>query len=129
MGREFISGAALGVLVVLLAAVIPARPPAHAEGPAGQVVWAVSVSLPPSWFYPADANGLLIPFIVYYALHDGLAKPMPASSMAPSLAESWSTSSEEVRRTPGLTLKPIHFYGEQWVLFTEQWDPKSLWAD
>jgi len=36
---------------------------------------------------------------------------------------------EEVRRTAGLTLKPVHFYGEQWVLFTDQWDPKSLWAD
>jgi peptide/nickel transport system substrate-binding protein len=36
---------------------------------------------------------------------------------------------EEVRRTPGLTLKPVQFYGEQWLLFTDQWDPKSLWAD
>jgi peptide/nickel transport system substrate-binding protein len=36
---------------------------------------------------------------------------------------------EEVRRTPGLTLKPVTFYGEQWVLFTDQWDAKSLWAD
>jgi len=36
---------------------------------------------------------------------------------------------EEVQRTPGLTLKPIRFYGEQLVLFTEQWDPKSLWSD
>jgi len=36
---------------------------------------------------------------------------------------------EDVRRTPGLTLKPVHFYGDQWLLFTEQWDPKSPWAD
>src|ERR671930_2304648 len=36
---------------------------------------------------------------------------------------------EDVRRTAGLTLKPVHFYGEQWLLFTEQWDPKSPWAD
>jgi len=36
---------------------------------------------------------------------------------------------EEVQRTPRLTLKPIRFYGERWVLFTEQWDPKSLWTD
>src|SRR5215510_9439279 len=36
---------------------------------------------------------------------------------------------EDVRRTPGLTLKPLQFFGEQWCLFTEQWDPKSVWAD
>ena len=36
---------------------------------------------------------------------------------------------EDVRRTPGLTLKPVRFFGDQWLLFTEQWDPKSLWAD
>jgi peptide/nickel transport system substrate-binding protein len=36
---------------------------------------------------------------------------------------------EEVQRTPGLTLKPVRFYGEQWLLFTEQWDAKSPWAD
>src|SRR2546425_2972939 len=39
------------------------------------------------------------------------------------------TAAEDVRRTPGLTLKPVQFYGEQWLLFTDQWDPKSLWAD
>ncbi len=36
---------------------------------------------------------------------------------------------EAVQRTPGLTLKPVQFYGEQWLLFTDQWDPKSRWAD
>jgi len=36
---------------------------------------------------------------------------------------------EEVRRTPGLTLKPMFPTFTQWVVFTEQWDPKSPWAD
>jgi len=36
---------------------------------------------------------------------------------------------EEVRRTPGYGLKPAHSFGGHWVLFTEQWDAKSLWAD
>ena len=36
---------------------------------------------------------------------------------------------EDVRRTPALTLKAVQFFGEQWCLFTEQWDPKSVWAD
>ena len=38
-------------------------------------------------------------------------------------------AAEDVRRTPGLTLKPTYFYGEQWVLFADQWDAKSPWAD
>src|SRR5258705_9869657 len=35
----------------------------------------------------------------------------------------------EVRRTARLTLKPIQPTVSQWVVFTEQWDPKSPWAD
>src|SRR5437899_489534 len=277
-------------VALLLVAVLPAR----AEAPAGQVTWGVSVSLPPAWFDPADATGILIPFMVYYALHDALVKPLPGNPMAPCLAESWSVSpdglvyefvlrrgvkfhngdpvtaddvkfsferyrgasakilkdkvrqvqvvdphrvrfqlkepwpdfltfyatpatgagwivplkyvekvgdegfkkapvgagpyrfvsltpgvelvldayeqywrkspgvkrlvlnavpdevtrlamlkrgeadvvyvfrgpaAEEVRRTPGLTLRPVQFYGEQWLLSTDQWDPKSIWAD
>jgi len=280
----------LVLVALLLVAVLPAR----AEAPAGQVTWGVSVSLPPAWFDPADATGILIPFMVYYALHDALVKPLPGNPMAPCLAESWSVSpdglvyefvlrrcvkfhngdpvtaddvkfsferyrgasakilkdkvrqvqvvdphrvrfqlkepwpdfltfyatpatgaawivprryvekvgdegfkkapvgagpyrfvsfapgveliveadeqywrkipsvkrlvlkavsdevtratmlkrgeidvgytfrgavAEDVRRTAGLTLKPVRFYGEQWLLFTEQWDPKSPWAD
>jgi peptide/nickel transport system substrate-binding protein len=34
----------------------------------------------------------------------------------------------EVRRTPGLTLKAIQPTVSQWVVFTEQWDPKSPWS-
>jgi peptide/nickel transport system substrate-binding protein len=76
------------VLVLVLVAVLPAG----AEAPAGQITWGVSVSLPPAWFDPADATGILIPFMVYYALHDALVKPMPGNPMAPCLAESWSVS-------------------------------------
>ena len=36
---------------------------------------------------------------------------------------------EELQRTPGLTLKPVLFNASFWILFTEQWDPKSPWAD
>ena len=39
------------------------------------------------------------------------------------------TNAEEVRRTPGLTLKPVPSYGTFWFIFTDQWDPKSPWAD
>ena len=277
------------LVVPLLAVATPVT-----AAPEGQVTWAINVALAPTWFDPGEATGTLIPFMVYYALHDALAKPMPGKAMAVSLAESWTTSAdgltyefvlrqgvrfhngdpvtaddvkfsfdryrgasakllkervrqvqvvdpgrvrfhlkepwpdfmtffatpatgaawivprkyvekvgddgfkkapvgagpyrfvsftpgveltleahepywrkapgvkrivikavqdettrvamlrrgeidiayvfrgpaaEDVRRTPGLSLKPVQFYGEQWLLFTEQWDPKSLWAD
>ena len=36
---------------------------------------------------------------------------------------------EEVRRTPGLALKATQPTFTEWLVFTEQWDPKSPWAD
>ena len=35
---------------------------------------------------------------------------------------------EEVRRTPGLTLKAV-FPSNHWLIFADQWDPKSPWHD
>jgi peptide/nickel transport system substrate-binding protein len=63
-------------------------PEARAEAPAGQVTWAVHISLAPVYFEPAEAPGIITPFMVYYALHDAPVKPMPGNTMAPSLAES-----------------------------------------
>src|SRR5262249_62275147 len=36
---------------------------------------------------------------------------------------------EELRRTPGLTLKATSPMFTEWINFTEQWDPKSPWHD
>ena len=43
----------------------------------------------------------------------------------------WMTASlgEDLRRTPGLTLKPVVSNVMQWVAFVDQWDPKSPWHD
>src|SRR5262249_48348779 len=81
-----------GISLVLVALLLTTAAPAGAAARAGQVRWAAPVSLPPAWFDPADATGILIPFMVYYALHDALVKPMPGNPMAPCLAESWSVS-------------------------------------
>src|SRR5712692_5117607 len=88
--------AAIALVALLIAplAIFGNPSAARADAPAGQVTWAVSVSLPPAWFDPAEATGTLIPFSVYYALHDALAKPLPGKAMAPSLAESWSASAD-----------------------------------
>jgi peptide/nickel transport system substrate-binding protein len=36
---------------------------------------------------------------------------------------------EELRRTPGLSLKPVVIQGTFWLYFADQWDPKSPWHD
>jgi peptide/nickel transport system substrate-binding protein len=36
---------------------------------------------------------------------------------------------EEVRRTPGLTLRPTPFVATHWLLFADQWDQASPWRD
>jgi len=38
-------------------------------------------------------------------------------------------NAEEVKRTPGLTLKPTFPTFTEWLLFAQQWDPKSPWSD
>ena len=57
-----------------------------------QLTWGVHVSLAPTWFDPAGMSGIITPYMVYYALHDPLLRPMPGLPFAPSLAESWSLS-------------------------------------
>ena len=72
------------------------------EAPEGQMTWAVHFSLAPTWFDPAETPGIITPFMILYALHDALVKPMPGNPMAPSLAESWTV----VARRPHLRFRP-----------------------
>ena len=72
---------------------------APAWGADGQMTWAVHVSLAPSWLDPAETPGLATPFMILYAIHDALVKPMPGNAMAPSLAESWKASPDGLSYT------------------------------
>ncbi len=65
-----------------------------AAAPEGQMTWAAHISLAPTWFDPAETPGIVTPFMILYALHDALVKPMPGNAMAPSLAESWTVSKD-----------------------------------
>ncbi len=69
-------------------------PAVAAAAPQDQLTWAIHVSLAPTWFDPADTQALITPFMVLYALHDAMVKPMPGNLQAPCLAESWSTSED-----------------------------------
>src|SRR5947199_9464667 len=84
---KHLSAAVLLILLLLVAAA--ATPALAAEG---QLTWAVHISLAPTWFDPAETPGIVTPFMILYALHEAVAKPMPGKTMAPSLAESWTVS-------------------------------------
>jgi peptide/nickel transport system substrate-binding protein len=64
--------------------------------PAGQMTWAAPFSMSPTAFDPADYQGSISSMMTFYALHDALLKPMPGSTMAPGLAESWSAARDGV---------------------------------
>jgi peptide/nickel transport system substrate-binding protein len=85
--RELLVLAALGVVAA-------APGTADAAGPDGQLIWGVHISLAPTWFDPAETPGVITPFMVMYALHDAMLKPMPDQALAPSLAQSWSASED-----------------------------------
>ena len=85
---------ALTVALVPVATPAVAAPEGRSEAPAGQVTFAVHVSLAPTWFDPAETPGVITPFMMLYALHDALVKPMPGNAWAPSLAESWTASKD-----------------------------------
>ncbi len=81
--------------IPLIAAVLlVAGLPAPARAAQGQATWAIHVTLAPTWFDPAETPGIITPFMILYALHDALVKPMPGNAMAPSLAESWTASKD-----------------------------------
>src|SRR6184192_514371 len=84
-------------LVLPASAQAPARsetPVGRSEAPVGQITFAVTVTLAPTWFDPAETPGVITPFLTLYALHDALVKTMPGNPLAPSLAESWSASED-----------------------------------
>jgi peptide/nickel transport system substrate-binding protein len=92
-------------LSMLCAALLLAATPAVAA-PEGTLTFALHFSPVTRWLDPAEGESTITPFLLLYALHDGLLKPMAGSGSAPSLAESWSMSkdglSAEFNLRPGI---------------------------
>lgn len=65
---------------------------ALAASPEGQLTWGVHTTLAPTWFDPAETPGIITPFMIMYALHDGMLKPMPSNAAQPCLAKSWKAA-------------------------------------
>ena len=60
---------------------------------------AVHVSLPPSWLDPSEMPALITTYMLVYALHDAMIKPMREGNPAPSLAESHTMSPDGMIHT------------------------------
>ncbi len=82
------------ISAILVAVVVGVPAPQPAAAAEGQMTWGVHITLVPTYFDPAETAGLVTPFMLLYALHDALVKPMPGNPAAPSLAESWTTSKD-----------------------------------
>src|SRR5512145_3332613 len=78
----------LAVSLLLLAV----SPRLAAAAPEGTLTWGVHVTLAARWLDPSDTEAFITPFMVLYAIHDALVKPMPGGDNTPSLAESWTAS-------------------------------------
>ncbi len=92
MVRPFLLRRALIAVTVLL--LIPALRAPAAAAPEGTLTWGLHVTLATKWLDPSDTEAFINPFMVLYAVHDALVKPMPAGENTPSLAESWTVSKD-----------------------------------
>jgi peptide/nickel transport system substrate-binding protein len=89
--REGHAPVVMVALLVMLTALWPG-PAARAAGPEGTMTWATHVTLASRWLDPAETESAITPFMVLYAIHDALVKPMPGGQTSASLAESWTVS-------------------------------------
>src|SRR5690242_12844294 len=84
----------LGAILTLVLVTLLGPAPAVAVPPDGTMAIGVHVTLVSRWLDPGETEALITPFMVLYALHDALVKPMPGGIMTPSLAESWTASKD-----------------------------------
>jgi len=73
--------------------------PAPASAADGEMRWGLHVTLAAKWLDPAETEAFNTPFMVLYAVHDALVKPMPGGLNTPSLAESWQESKDHLTFT------------------------------
>src|SRR5436309_13733374 len=84
--------------IVLILALLTVTP-IIASASEGEMRWGLHVTLAPKWLDPAETEAFNTPFMVMYAVHDALVKPMPAGITTPSLAESWTEAKDHLSYT------------------------------
>ena len=84
-----------GPLALAAALCVAASPtPSHAASPRGTMTWALHVTLAAQWLDPGETAALASPYMILYAVHDALVKPLPEGRNTPSLARSWTVSKD-----------------------------------
>src|SRR5512132_1590687 len=73
--------------------------PSGALAAEGELRWGLHVTLAAKWLDPAETEAFNTPYMIMYAVHDALVKPMPAGMTTPSLAESWKESPDHLTYT------------------------------
>src|SRR5881628_1987484 len=81
------------VLVILLMTAV------RAFAADGEMRYGLHVTLAARWLDPAETEAFSTPFMVLYAVHDALVKPMPGGMKTPSLAESWQEARDHLSYT------------------------------
>ena len=79
-----------------------------AAAPEGTLTIAMHFSPVTRWLDPAEGESTITPYLMLYALHDGLIKPMPGVGSGPSLAQSWAMSKDNL--SAEFTLRPAKFH-------------------
>jgi peptide/nickel transport system substrate-binding protein len=85
--------------LALCVAVLSAFGSSPASAAEGELRIGLHVTLATKWLDPAETEAFQTPFMVLYAVHDALVKPMPAGPTTPSLAESWAEAKDHLSYT------------------------------
>jgi peptide/nickel transport system substrate-binding protein len=85
--------------VLLGAALVVALVPVVGLAAEGELRYGLHVTVPAKWLDPGETEAFSTPYMVLYAVHDALVKPMPAGMTTPSLAESWNESKDHLTYT------------------------------
>ena len=86
--------------------------------------WGLHVTLVSRWLDPAETEAFSTPFMVMYAIHDAMVKPMPGGLTTPSLAESWAEAKDHLSYTFTLR-KGVRFHNGEPVTAADvkfSWD-------
>src|SRR5262245_42631486 len=97
--RSRFSVSSMLLVLALCALAVSVPEPARGQAgktPAGELRWGLHVTLAARWLDPAETEAFSTPFMVMYALHDAMVKPMPNGLTTPSLAESWTESKDHL---------------------------------
>jgi ABC-type dipeptide transport system, periplasmic component len=101
----------LAVAIAVLLAVLAVSPPPTLAAE-GELRWALHVTLAAKWLDPAETEAFNTPYMVMYAVHDALVRPMPGGALTPNLAESWSESRDHLTYTFNLRQNARFHNGE-----------------